>query len=273
MLIACIQSVHIGDNPTYLFKSLESIANQSLSPDLHVIVSDGPLSDVHNNCIENYIINTQHIKIVRLCFKKSKGLAACMNYAIYSHRADFYVRMDSDDISCPNRIETQVKFLLENECIDMVGSWISEIDSLDNIISNVIKYPTSHNDCLNFFKRRNPFVHPSIMFKFSFFEKIPTGYDESFLFDQDRELWSRAFINNCMVANVPSVLLLYRRDSHFFRRRGSFNRSFCRLKNKFRINYKLNFGFFSYLFALFHFIFDFFPPFFKKYTYRFRNFF
>lgn len=271
MLIASIQSVHINDNPLYLLKSLESIANQSLLPNLHVIVSDGPLSDDHNNCIKSYVTNTPNIKIIRLFFEKSKGLAACMNYAIHSCKADFYVRMDSDDICCPNRIETQVKFLLENKSVDMVGSWISEIDSLDNIISNIIKFPIFHDDCLDFFKRRNPFVHPSIMFRYSFFEKIPTGYDESFRFDQDRELWCRAFLSNCVVANVPSVLLLYRRDSQFFCRRGSLSRSFYRLKNKLIINYKLNFGIVSYFFALLHFVFDFFPPFIKKFLYKFRN--
>ncbi|MFN0161655.1 MAG: glycosyltransferase family 2 protein, partial [Burkholderiales bacterium] len=52
---------------------------------------------------------------------ESLGLAVRLNQSISMAQGRFFARMDADDIAYPQRIEAQVKFMLENPGCDLVG--------------------------------------------------------------------------------------------------------------------------------------------------------
>lgn len=59
--------------------------------------------------------------------KKNKGLVYSLNRAITCARSDYLVRMDTDDESLPDRIETLYHFIKENPQYAVVGSRALEV--------------------------------------------------------------------------------------------------------------------------------------------------
>ena len=57
-----------------------------------------------------------------------------MNKAINIAKGEFIARQDSDDISIYNRLEVQLKFMLNNPMFDLVGSSALIINNENNIL-------------------------------------------------------------------------------------------------------------------------------------------
>jgi hypothetical protein len=91
----------------------------------------------------------------------------------------------------------------------------------------------------NFMSRRDPFIHPTVMFRRSFFERCGF-YNEApgYSYLEDTELWSRAILAGCQGANIPEYLFDFRVNPGFVgRRRGLrfvFNELFLRCRYVFK---------------------------------------
>ena len=125
-------SVYFKENPNYLAKALESIwINQVLKPTQIVVVKDGALTpeleEVLNDFSKiapiDYVVNENNI-----------GLSASLNKGLKACKYEIVARMDTDDISCPNRFEKQMAFFNENPGIDILGSFATKIDENGNFI-------------------------------------------------------------------------------------------------------------------------------------------
>jgi glycosyltransferase involved in cell wall biosynthesis len=272
MKYTVIQAIYLGDRKLFFKQAIDSVIHQSIRPEKIIIVCDGPILSENSSLISSYerLYGGSFFCVIRL--NRSVGLAACLNIAINRCETKYIARMDSDDISKFDRFEKQLKYLEDHAECDIVGSWIEEIDENNKVINPEITYPIEHQECLNFFKKRSPVAHPAIMLKRSFFTKIGRFYNENYMFDQDSELWAEGFSANCIFANIPEVLLSFRRGDNFFQRRNSFQKNVKRLLNRVKINKKLSFGVDSYIWALFYFMLSFLPVFLKKLLYRYRNF-
>lgn len=107
MEYSVLMSVYYKENPIYLEQSMGSIYNQTVPTDDFVLVCDGPLTDELNA-----VINEMHNKfgdilhVVRL--PKNVGLGNALNEGIRHCRHELIARMDSDDISYPDRCEKQL---------------------------------------------------------------------------------------------------------------------------------------------------------------------
>ena len=71
------------------------------------------------------------MKIVPL--ENNMGLGDALNVGLKECTNELIARMDTDDISIPNRFEKQLK-AFENNDIDICSSWVSEFDSDENEI-------------------------------------------------------------------------------------------------------------------------------------------
>ena len=117
--------------------------------------------------------NSLPYKILQL--DKNSGLAKNLNqgvrYSLANH-FKFIARMDADDICVENRFELQYHYLNEHPSVDAVGGAISIINEHGKTQNQVVRYPKCHNECLSFFKRRDPFAHPAVMFRNSFLKRL-----------------------------------------------------------------------------------------------------
>lgn len=227
-----LMSIYHKEDPEYFDISIQSMLNQTLLPDQIVIVKDGPLTSELDRIIEKYI--NEHCNVFTIVpLEKNIGLGKALDVGLKYCRNELVARMDTDDISLPERCEQQVRMFIENPELDLIGTMIDEFyDTPDNIVSSRI-VPTDHREITKFIRRRSPFNHPSVMFKKS--AVIESGGYGTFRRKQDLDLFSRMVNNGCRTANINKSLLLFRSNEDNFKRRKSW--SYC--KSYIEVQYKI----------------------------------
>ena len=211
-----LMSVYCKENAVFLETAMNSIWNQSVKPDDFVLVCDGPLSDSLNAVIEQ--MQREHpdtLQVVRL--KTNGGLGNALNIGIKYCKNEWIARMDSDDISRPERCETQLKLLTEKREISICSGIVQEFsESIDKIDACRVP-PEHHPEILAFARKRNPFNHPCVMYKKSAVEAAG-GYQDFYLLE-DYYLWIRMLQNGCQGYNLQVPLLWMRAGSQMYQRR------------------------------------------------------
>ena len=215
-----LMSVYAKEDPYYLSQSIVSILSQSVKPDEILILKDGPLTDELDDLLnELQSRNVDTVKIVS--FKQNRGLGKVLADGVMLSKNKFIARMDSDDIANVYRCELQLNEFLRDPTLDIVGSNVTEFtDNVDNVKSTR-KMPENHEEILVFSHKRNPFAHPSVMFKKD--SVLAAGNYRSFKFCEDYDLWVRMILNGAKCYNVQKNLVSMRISSDFYKRRGGAN--------------------------------------------------
>lgn len=137
---------------------------------------------------------------------KNLGLAASLNRGIAAAAGELIARMDADDRCLPSRLERQVAFLQSNPEVSVVGTAAWKVDRFGQRIG-LLTMPEGHEEISRTIFRRTPFVHPSVMMRKSFLERVG-GYDPRFRRAQDADLWLRG-LRHGRYHNLPEPLLEY----------------------------------------------------------------
>ena len=263
-----LMSVYKKENPEYLQKSLKSIwDDQLLKPNDIVLIQDGELTTPLEDVIYYWKQKLGDILNI-VVLPENMGLALALNEGLKHCNYEYIARMDTDDICTPNRFISQIEFLNKNKNIDIVGTYITEIDENDEIVKSIVKLPLTHDDLLHLFRWRNPMIHPSVMFRNTFFKKAGI-YTNELLLAEDYHLWYKGFLSGCEFANIPEICLLFRRSSDFYKRRGGKKKLFGLLKFRLtKCNRDLKFGFTADIYAFFYFIIQSSPTFIRKLAYK-----
>ena len=216
--VSIIMGVYNGSR--YIRDSIDSIINQTYK-NWEFIICDDCSSDNTIDIIQEYMKNDSRIKLIKN--DKNIGLAATLNKCLGQCTGEYIARQDDDDISLPERLEKQVKFLEQNTQYDLVGSRAYLIDK-DNNIWGKSKLPTEKPESINLL--HGPcFIHPTIMIRKIVIDEL-NGYNEKALRVEDYDLWFRFFANNFKAFNMQESLIKYRLDTHSYKKR----------KYKYRIN-------------------------------------
>lgn len=217
-------SVYYKEKAEYLRTAMQSMFDQTVPTDDFVLVCDGKLTDDLNVVIDEMKSTYPDIlNIVRLSQNSSLGNA--LNEGLKHCKNELVARMDSDDISLPNRCEKQLKVFENDNELAILGSSIKTFDKNNNgIIRNA---ETDVNIIKKIIRRGNPFYHPTVIFKKSVVLSCG-GYDPILTRRQDYDLFSKIIHNGYKVGNINEVLLLYRSDDEWTRRNK--NSETCRTK-------------------------------------------
>ena len=197
--ISVIMSVH--NNEKFLKKSIQSILNQSYQNFEFIIINDGS-TDNSKKIID--LIKYKNKKIKFYNFRKRRGLATRLNFAIKKSKGLYIARMDADDFSKKNRLQVQKNFLDKNNRVSVVGSNAKYIDEKYKFIKNTDLLIDSE-DIRNSIYIRNPIIHSSVLVRKSFFFK--NFYNSKFKKCQDYELWLRT-INDFHFKNLKMFLVV-----------------------------------------------------------------
>jgi len=158
-------------------------------------------------------------KIVKpIYLEKNGGLGNALKVALEHCSNELVARMDSDDVSFPQRFEFQLDYLKRHPETDIVGGNITEfIGSEENIIGQR-SVPYSNQEIKTFMKSRCPFNHMTVMFKKSVIAEAG-GYQDWF-WNEDYYLWIRMMEKRAIMANIPQNLVNVRVGSEMSSRRG-----------------------------------------------------
>lgn len=209
-----LMSLYIKERPEFLRESLESVFSQTLMPDEVVLVLDGPISYELKKVVDEYSQKYSQLKVDPLA--KNHGLGGALNEGLKHCTHDLVIRMDTDDISKPDRFEKQVRFMDSHPDVDVCSSWVDEfIGNRDNVVS-IKKLPESHEDLYEFGKTRCPACHPAVIFRKNQALKVG-GYGP---FPEDYYLWGKMMKNGNRFYTIQESLVWFRSSPDVYKRRG-----------------------------------------------------
>jgi glycosyltransferase involved in cell wall biosynthesis len=185
----------------YLVEAIESILSQSLRDFEFIIIDDGS-TDASGEILGRYKDIDSRIRVER---QENSGIVMALNKGMKMATGKYIARMDSDDISLPERLARQVAFMESHPEVGVCGtacrlfggsagvSWTTT--DPEEIKSRLLFWP-----CMS---------HPTVMMRRDVVVKENLYYKPDFKMAEDYELWVR-FSQYAQLANLPEVLLLYR---------------------------------------------------------------
>lgn len=209
-----LMSLYKKEHPEYLRLALDSMINQTIKADEIVLVEDGPLTPELYTVVEDY---REYLTIV--INEANLGLGLALNNGLKACRNELVARMDTDDISKPDRCEKQLIRFMEKPELAIVGSHIDEfVGEPSNIISQR-HVPTMSNDIYNYAKRRSAFNHPAVMYRKS--AVLAVGGYGDLKRNQDVDLFGRMLYHGYKAENIDEALLWFRSSEELAARRKS----------------------------------------------------
>lgn len=237
MKYSVLMTVYNGDVPEYLKLALDSMINQTVVPDEIIIVKDGEISKELQNVIDN--ARNDYNSIIEIQLSKNVGLGLALNEGIKACNNELIARMDADDISLSTRCEKQLNIFKQKPNTDIVGCHVTEFS---NDVKNIVgrrRVPISNEEIHKYAKKRDPFNHPSVMYKKSKVLKVG-GYG-NYRKNQDTDLWIKMLNDGCIAENLNEYLLLFRFDEKTYKKRKSWINTKLLIKIR-RNAYKIGFS-------------------------------
>ncbi|MEZ9271780.1 glycosyltransferase [Vibrio cyclitrophicus] len=234
--VAIIMSVYISDSVSNIELAVESILEQSyVNLDIYIYV-DGEIEDDVQVLLDYLDINYDNIIITSN--PSNMGLAYALNTLINKVLLDedvkYIARMDSDDISRPDRIAKQVSAMSELN-VDVLGGYCKEFGA--SFALEEKRLPLTHNELVEFSITRCPFIHPTVMFRKDIFIDSSLRYPEKTQFTEDMAFWFVLLSKGFKFSNIPEVLLDYRLSENTVNRRKGFMK--CWSEVRLRVKYML----------------------------------
>jgi glycosyltransferase involved in cell wall biosynthesis len=203
----CHNSASSPERRGRLDAAVSSVLSQSLADFEFVIVDDGSEAATARH-LARLAAADARVRVVTL--PANAGVAAALNEGIRRSSADFIARMDDDDFSFPDRLETQAAFLADNPPCAVVGSAACFMDEFGRIIGVLRRMPT-HAGCVALGRNGDsPFIHGSVMFRRE--AALRAGlYSEyaAYRWAEDYEFWRR-LLREGEGRNLERPLYLYR---------------------------------------------------------------
>lgn len=218
MYFSVVMSVYRNDKIEWVKGAIESITSaQTYKPNEILIVVDGPISEQLSQLLLKYENNKEYnFNIIWL--SENKGLGNALRIATELAKNDLIARMDSDDVSLPDRFEKQIKYLQDYPDCDLLGGQIVEfVVSEDNIVGKR-EVPISNEVVYKWIKKRCPFNHMTVMFRKS--KVLAVGNYIDWHFNEDYYLWIRMAEAGYKFANLPDTLVNVRVGKDMYARRG-----------------------------------------------------
>lgn len=210
-------SVYYKEKAEYLIECLESMVHQTVEPSEIVIVKDGKLTVELEDVLTEY--KTKYQRLFKfVCLEKNVGLGLALAEGIKNCSHELIARMDSDDISIPNRCELQLREFAKDSLLDVCGGYIKEFcDSKEKVVS-IRKVPLVDSEIKEYQKRRDAVNHVTVMFKKS--KVLEAGNYQHALLMEDSLLWTNMILHGATFKNIDDYLVYVRTGADMFKRRG-----------------------------------------------------
>ena len=182
--ISVLMPVYNGEK--YLMTSIESILDQTFQ-DFEFIIVDDDSTDDSWKIINDY--KKKDKRIVALQNKINLKTSKTLNVGLSKACGKYIVRMDVDDWSYPNRLQTQYDYMEARPKVGVSGGTIEVCDKNLQVL-NVREYPQTDGDLRKIIFLYSPFAHPATIWNRELLVNL-RGYNENIPLSQDAELYFR----------------------------------------------------------------------------------
>ncbi len=185
----------------YLREAMDSMLCQTFK-DFELIV----LNDCSPDNAEEILDAYDDSRIVRYKGENNVGLSNVLNVGIEMARGKYIARMDSDDISLPNRLQIQVDYLETHSEIDLVSVGMQLFGAKESVWIRERNPEKVKIEALF----HSPVLHASSMWRKDSFERHGLRFRQEMVPAEDYDLWTRAMLKGLKLVNLPEVLYEYR---------------------------------------------------------------
>lgn len=213
-----LMSLYKKEKAEYFQLAVNSMLNQTVKPDEIVIVEDGPLTE-ELYAVEKELSDSNQGLFKIVTNQTNQGLGLALNHGLYACRNELIARMDTDDISKPERCEKQLAAFQNDPELAIVGAWADEFRNMPEEIISTRTVPCRHEEIFRFAKKRSAFNHPAVMYRKS--KVLETGGYGDLRRNQDVDLFGRMLYAGCKAENIGEALLLFRSNDDLAKRRKS----------------------------------------------------
>jgi glycosyltransferase involved in cell wall biosynthesis len=225
IVIGTLICVYAGDSPALIREALYSVLNQKLSTNVEhriYLGVDGPVPAA----IQELVEDVRHACHLIYQSTHNQGLARTLNALLASLTDEQFVfRMDADDVSLPQRYQTQLDYLARHPEIDVLGTAITELDAGSGA-QRVVTFCRGPQSAIENIHKGVPVAHPTVCIRRRVFDALG-GYPVVGT-NEDIALWFKCIRQGFSFDSLSGPLLIFRVSSSFWRRR-SVRKSFSEL--------------------------------------------
>ncbi len=203
----------------YIRQSLESMLQQTVAPTEIVLVVDHKLLPETESLLielQTEYPYTQIHKAEKFDLD-GKGLGEILAYGVLKCKCEFIARMDTDDIAFKDRCQRELDILISDPSIAIVGGGLQKFTTTPEEIDGYRIPPEQGKKLMEYSKYRNPFNHPTVMFRRQVILQV--GNYSALKECEDYELWYRVLKNGYHGYNIQSPVLHYRAGTDMLKRR------------------------------------------------------
>lgn len=169
---------------SYLREAVESILNQTFRAFEFLIIDDGSTNDS-----PAYLAAIDDPRVRVITNPTNIGVTKSLNVGLRAARGKYIARMDSDDISEPERFEEQYAYMEAHPETVLCGTWAREFGTCDYL--DMRSYPDQEDYRITaMFMNPGP-KHPTVFFRGEILAKYAIQYDEDMIYAQDYEIFTR----------------------------------------------------------------------------------
>lgn len=199
--------VHRAD--PYLAAAIESILRQTFSDFELLMVKNSSARELHD-MITQAAAGDERVTMIEA--PQIGGLALALNLGIAAARGEYIARMDGDDLSLPDRLMRQVRYMEAHSGVAVLGCRVQMIDENGDEVARPYPFYESDREIRRILPLRTPMAHPALMFRKDVLLEIG-GYKFGHS-SEDWELLIRiARKREWKLHNLDCVLFHYRRHS------------------------------------------------------------
>ncbi|MCF8461081.1 MAG: glycosyltransferase family 2 protein [Flavobacteriales bacterium] len=187
----------------YVGEAIESILNQTFQDFEFLIINDGS-TDNSFAVIQSY--KDERIRVLNL--EQNVGLVKALNIGLNEIHSEYIVRTDADDISLPNRIETQVNFMQQHKNVGVCGSWFDTKDDAEKK-SDGVRYLSSDEEIRLKHLYQIHVSHGTAIIRNSVLKENSIYYSSFFNHAEDYDIFDRIGMVS-ELANIKQVLYVVR---------------------------------------------------------------
>ena len=211
----------------YLRESVDSILNQTYK-NLEVIIINDCSTDGTLKIALDYEKSDKRVRVINN--PKNLGIGENRSLGIKSAKGEFICWQDADDISLPDRIESQVKYLQSHPQVGIVGGFMLFFDETGDLSTR--KYAESDSELRKTIFLYNSVAQPASMARSVVYKKVGL-YNPEYRVDEDLEMLFRIG-REFKFANIQQLVLRYRQSGNSLTRKNLRKMEITTIKLRFR---------------------------------------
>jgi len=184
----------------YIKESIESMLNQSFSDFELLIINDGS-KDNTSEVVKSIV--DERIRLVEN--EQNLGLANTLNKGMKLAKGEYLARMDADDLSTPNRLQTQVDYLDSHPDVILCSMAMHQFGAIEKDLVLPQDFERIKIDLLF----ASAIGHASSMWRNQEFIEKKLFFKQDEFPAEDFGLWTRA-VREGKLVNLPEIMYMYR---------------------------------------------------------------